>query len=246
MKAKIFFLDGMAIIFAMMLLFILLITSFEAVCYWTPGYYEKEFEKYDVCSLLAYWRGEEMSLEGFSGVIRQTMVYLKGGRENLIIETEIDGKMQEFYNEDEKSHMADVRDIFVFSITLRALAILCCLAIAGACILMEHWKALYYLGRGYMRACLLIILVLVVFGILASADFTAFFTKFHEIFFKQGNWMFDPRESRMINMLPEGFFSDTALRVALTFLCSMIALLIPSALFVCFGKKWGYPAGARS
>ncbi len=224
---KIFY-SLLSAIFAVMLLFILLITSFEAVCYWTPGYYDDEFRKYQVADELKYWTGEEMSYEAFDEVITQTMSYLRGNRENLIVETEIDGYPQEFYNENEKSHMADVRDLFVLCITLRAIGILCCIAIAAFLIILEHGRAFHYLGRGFFRVCIGIFLVAAGFGILAASDFTKYFTIFHEIFFSQGNWMFDPRESRMINMLPEGFFSDTALRILLCFLGSVLVLMIPS------------------
>ena len=43
MKRFISVLLGM--IFTLSLLFILLITSVEAVCYWTPGYFEAEYQK---------------------------------------------------------------------------------------------------------------------------------------------------------------------------------------------------------
>ncbi len=230
----------LAVIFSFFLIFTLLITSFEAVCYWNPGYYEAEFEKYDVLDSLQAWRGETMSMEDLSAVMHQTMVYLRGDRENLIVETEISGRQAEFYNENEKSHMADVRVLFVHAVTLRALAILAILAIFGLLLILEHGRAFYWLGSGFLRVCLAIGILAALFGLLAATDFTKYFTLFHELFFSQGNWMFDPRESRMINMLPEGFFSDTALRILLTFLGSIAVLLIPAGVFTKFAKKWGY------
>ncbi len=230
----------LAVIFSFFLIFTLLITSFEAVCYWNPGYYEAEFEKYDVLDSLQAWRGETMSMEDLSAVMHQTMVYLRGDRENLIVETEISGRQAEFYNENEKSHMADVRVLFVHAVTLRALAILAILAIFGLLLILEHGRAFYWLGSGFLRVCLAIGILAALFGLLAATDFTKYFTLFHELFFSQGNWMFDPRESRMINMLPEGFFSDMALRILLTFLGSIAVLLIPAGVFAKFAKKWGY------
>lgn len=230
----------LAVIFSFFLIFTLLITSFEAVCYWNPGYYEAEFEKYDVLDSLQAWRGETMSMEDLSAVMHQTMVYLRGDRENLIVETEINGQKAAFYNENEKSHMADVRVLFVHAVTLRALAILAILAIFGLLLILEHGRAFYWLGSGFLRVCLAIGILAALFGLLAATDFTKYFTLFHELFFSQGNWMFDPRESRMINMLPEGFFSDTALRILLTFLGSIAVLLIPAGVFAKFAKKWGY------
>ena len=50
-----------------------------------------------------------------------------------------------------------------------------------------------------------------------SLNFNRAFMIFHEIFFsfrEDANWMFDVNTSRMINMLPERFFLDMAVRVA--------------------------------
>ena len=206
----------LGIVFAVLLIFITFVTSFEAVTYWTPNFYRDEFEHYQVLDDMQAWMGDEMTMDDLCDVMHQTMVYLRGDRENLIVETTINGGTTEFYNENEKSHMADVRQLFVICLVVRSLAILSCIAIAGFLIVVAGPRgALGYLSRGFIRACLLILGLVAVIAFLAMIDFTRVFTVFHEIFFSQGNWMFDPRESRMINMLPEGFFSDCALRLHL-------------------------------
>ena len=231
LRLKLLFLRASAVLFSFILLFILLITSFEAVCYWTPDLYTKEFAKHNVQNELRYWRGEEMSMESLEDLMHHTMAYLRGDRENLIVEEEISGKRVEFYNADEKSHMADVRVIFVRSIFLRAIGILTCLAIAAAGIVLAGLRQeLGILGRGYLRVCLFMLMLAALIGLWAARDFTGFFTRFHEVFFSQGNWMFDPRESRMICVMPEGFFSDIAGRWLGTFLGSIVVLAVPAAL----------------
>lgn len=228
----------LGIVFAVLLIFITFVTSFEAVTYWTPNFYRNEFEHYQVLDDMQAWMGDEMTMDDLCDVMHQTMVYLRGDRENLIVETTINGGTKEFYNENEKSHMADVRQLFVICLVVRALAILSCIAIAGFLIVVAGpWAALGYLSRGFIRACLLILGAVAIIAFLAMIDFTRVFTVFHEIFFSQGNWLFDPRESRMINMLPEGFFSDCALRIAATFVGAMLALLTASGLAQHFMKS---------
>lgn len=228
----------LGIVFAVLLIFITFVTSFEAVTYWTPNFYRDEFEHYQVLEDMQAWMGDEMTMDDLCDVMHQTMVYLRGDRENLIVETTINGGTTEFYNENEKSHMADVRQLFVICLVVRALAILSCIAIAGFLIVVAGPRsALGYLSRGFIRACLLILGAVAIIAFLAMIDFTRVFTVFHEIFFSQGNWLFDPRESRMINMLPEGFFSDCALRIAATFVGAMLALLTASGLARHFTKS---------
>ncbi len=227
----------LGIVFAVLLIFITFVTSFEAVTYWTPNFYREEFEHYQVLDTMQYWMGDEMTMDDLCDVMHQTMVYLRGDRENLIVETNINGGTTEFYNENEKSHMADVRDLFVLCLVVRALAILTCLAIAGFLLVVAGPRGmLYYLSSGFIRVSVVMLALVALIALAAVINFTKAFTVFHEIFFSQGNWMFDPRESRMINMLPEGFFSDCALRIASTFVGAMLALLAASGLTRHFTK----------
>lgn len=50
----------LGILSAFCLIFILLITSVEAVVYWTPGYFEKEYEKYQVLDNLPAMTMEDL------------------------------------------------------------------------------------------------------------------------------------------------------------------------------------------
>ena len=68
----------LGILSAFCLIFILLITSVEAVVYWTPGYFEKEYEKYQVLDHLP-----AMTMEDLLEVTDEMMDYLRGDREDL-------------------------------------------------------------------------------------------------------------------------------------------------------------------
>lgn len=220
-----FFKSLSALLFALMLLFILLITAFEAVCYWTPDYFKNEYTKYEVLEDV----NGEMSMESVLDVTEQMMCYLRGDRQNLIVETTIDGCTQEFFNDREKAHMADVRNLFVGAIMLRAVAALSCLAIAGILIVCTS-HPLYILARGFLQACTAVLSAACLLALLAAGNFTKYFTIFHEIFFSNDLWLLDPRTDNLINLLPEAFFMDTALRILICFVLSVLVLLIPSAL----------------
>lgn len=217
-----------AVVFSLLLLFILLITSFEAVCYWTPNLYRDEFTKYDCLGMLYYYRGETMDLDGLDEVMDATMSFLRGDRDDLQVTVTIDGEEQEFYNEDEISHMTDVRNLFILFIRLRILAILAVIAIVVVFFRKFGKQAMSFLGGVYFRTCLIVFAVVLGFCLLVSTDFDKYFTIFHQIFFSQGNWMFDPRTSRMIDIMPEEFFMDIALRIIVTYLVSVVILLVPA------------------
>ena len=99
---------------AFCVMLVLLITSVEAVAYWTPGYYEKEYTKYQVLEDLP-----EMTMEDLLTVTDEMMAYLRGDREDLHVFTTMGGEYREFFNEREIAHMEDVRNLFIGGLWIR-------------------------------------------------------------------------------------------------------------------------------
>lgn len=79
---------------AFWLIIAFLITSVEAVAYWTPGYYEKEYTKYQVLNDLP-----EMTMDDLLDVTDEMMAFLRGKRENLHVYTTMGGEYREFFND---------------------------------------------------------------------------------------------------------------------------------------------------
>jgi integral membrane protein (TIGR01906 family) len=64
-------------------------------------------------------------------------------------------------------------------------------------------------------------------GILVAIDFEKAFTVFHKLFFPgKDNWVFDPYEDPVINMLPAEFFGNCAILIFAVILLSCIGLLL--------------------
>lgn len=76
---------------AFWLIIAFLITSVEAVAYWTPGYYEKEYTKYQVLNDLP-----EMTMDDLLDVTDQMMAFLRGKREDLHVYTTMAGNTGNF------------------------------------------------------------------------------------------------------------------------------------------------------
>ena len=91
------------IVTAFCLMIILFITSVEAVVYWTPGYFEKEYTKYNVLDSLP-----SMTMDDLLHVTDEMMDYLRGGREDLHVTTTMGGEQREFFIEREIAHMQDM------------------------------------------------------------------------------------------------------------------------------------------
>lgn len=212
------------------LMIILLITSIEAVAYWTPGYYEKEYTKYNVTEAV------NMEMEDLLDVTKEMMSYLKGKRENLNVQTTVGGVEREFFNEREIAHMADVQGLFLAAITIRRI----CLAISILCILLlvvlksrvkQVLPKSICIGTGMFFA-----IICILAGII-STDFSKYFVVFHEIFFTNDLWLLDPQTDLLINIVPEPFFVDTAARIGLTYGVSVLVLLLLCVFYIRKQKK---------
>lgn len=197
----------------------LLITSFQLAIYGDPEFrfYEKEYAKYNVTESL------QMRMEDVMDVTDKMMAYLIGDREELSAVTTVDGAEQEFFNEQDRLHMADVKNLFLGGLKLRwGLLIGFAVLLALLVILKGDWKHIiprsYYIGLGIFGG------ITVILGLLFASDFTKYFRIFHEIFFTNDLWIFDPATDLMIRMLPEGFFYDMVMRIGLIFIGSLLIL----------------------
>ena len=223
----------LGILSAICLMWILLITSIEAVCYWTPGYFEKEYTKYQVLNDLP-----QMSMDDLLDVTGEMMDYLRGTREDLHVTTTMGGVEREFFNEREIAHMEDVRGLFLRAISLRRIALGFILA---TMFLLVIWKAPL---RKILPRCICIGsgIFLAVVGVLAaiiSTDFTKYFVIFHHIFFDNDLWILNPATDMLINIVPEGFFMDTAARIGALYAILVALILGVSIALIIKGRTHG-------
>lgn len=209
------------ILMAFSVIVILLISSFEIAMYSDFGVYEREYEKYDVLDDL------DMTMEDTMYVTKEMMAYLRGDREELSVVTTVEGIEQDFFNGQDRFHMAEVRELFIGGLNLRTgafvLAVLCLIALI---LLRADWRKI--IPRSYWIALLAIGVLLVLFAAAAAIDFNTVFAAFHHVFFDNDLWLFDPAEDYMIRMLPEGLFADMVMRIGLLFAGGLLAVFILS------------------
>lgn len=230
--------SALGILCAVCLMLVFLITSIEAVVYWTPGYFEAEYTKYQVLDDLP-----PMTIEDLLVVTDEMMAYLRGNREDLHVFTTMGGQNVEFFNAREIAHMEDVRDLFIGGLWLRRIGLA---FTAGYALLLGLWckkdlerKAILKtsvpgslcLGTGLFFAAAITIAAII------ASDFSKYFIVFHHIFFDNDLWILNPATDMLINIVPEPFFMDTALRIGITF--AIMVLVFFGISFFCWkhGKK---------
>ena len=211
----------LCVIISILAIFICLITSFEIAAYSDFGFYQKEYEKYHVLDRL------DMEMEDVMDVTVYMMSYLRGGENVLSIKKTIEGEVQDFFNEQDRFHMGEVRELFLGGIALRRMA--CILLIVLCVILFATEKKWQVMLAGMFQKTLGIFCILVLFlGAVITMNFSECFVIFHEIFFDNDLWIFDSRTDFMIRMLPEGFFYDMVIRIGVIFIISLVLLFVGS------------------
>lgn len=204
---------------------ILLISSFEIGIYSDFGWYEKEYEKYNVTEDL------EMKMDDVMDVTEEMMAYLRGDREGLVVWTTVNGEKQKFFNDREKAHMVDVQNLFLGGLTLRFSAIIVLvISLSGLIFTKGNWKRI--LPKSFLTGLGAFLVISGGLGVLCASDFNKYFFLFHEIFFDNDLWLLDPATDLMIRMLPEGFFFDMVIRIGSIFIGMLAILLILSMLIL--------------
>ena len=219
-----------AFICGLCLLFILLITATQAVCFWIPNWWRNEYAKYDTPSNV---RGE-MSLDDAVHVTEDMLDYCIGRLDTLDdTEATIDGVTAPFFTDREKAHLADCRELFLGGIKVRVIA--CLLLAAFAIYIYVHngkQKASVLLAKGYLKSLAFIAVLAVIVAVLCVIDFTHVFTVFHHIFFDNDLWILYPDKDNLINIMQEDVFSDAAMWIAGIWLAAALVIAAISAFVI--------------
>jgi len=126
---------------------------------------------------------------------------------------------RDFWTDDERAHMADVRRVFdaaKFAIPVGLLVLVIRLQRARARGAREMWMlvrdgALWSVG------------LVAVIGVVAVVAFEPLFLAFHYLFFPQGNFLFPP-SSNLIRLYPDWYWEGITLRVGLSFIAVALGL----------------------
>lgn len=164
--------------------------------------------------------------------------YMEGRVDSIDIQVTVDGEqVLMFEQEQEISHMADVRLLYQRFRTFRDFGVLLALVLYLLGAVLHIRSAMHTLASGYVYCAFVIALFAGFLGTWAALDFSNFWTFFHQMLFWNNDWLFDASTSRMINMLPEQFFSDVILRMAILAGVAFVLLLVASAVALASIRK---------
>jgi integral membrane protein (TIGR01906 family) len=126
-------------------------------------------------------------------------------------------------NERERSHMRDVRGVFMGFFVLAIVAAVSALVIAARRRAEERvatWRAVQGGALGLIAS-------LIVGAFISFFAFDALFETFHRIFFPGGSYDFNPATDRLVQLFPFQFWNETAIAVGVvSIVIAMIVALV--------------------
>jgi integral membrane protein (TIGR01906 family) len=125
-----------------------------------------------------------------------------------------------FYDASEASHLRDARTVlwaFLGVVGVAVVALVAAVALRGR----RAWP-----WRAMATGGLVLAGTLAVVGVVFTFAFDQAFTLFHEILFSGGNWSFDPRTERMVQLYPTPFWELTATVLAVVAIALGLAVRV--------------------
>jgi integral membrane protein (TIGR01906 family) len=232
-----------AAICGLLILFIMLLTAVETLCFRIPGWWRSEYTKYNTPQ---YVRGE-MSMDDAVYVTEQMLDYCVGRIDSLDdVQATIDGIKAPFFTDREKLHLADCRKLFMAAYKARTISVILLAVLLIAIYLSlankkrdgsitgsaQSMPFRCVLAKGYLYALAVVAAFSAVIAVISFIDFTYVFTVFHHIFFDNDLWILYPEEDNLINIMQEAVFADAALTIAAMWLSAAAALAVISIVII--------------
>lgn len=181
-----------------LMLFMILFSVFTVAN--TDSFYTKQYEKNNTEKYTG------MALTDLERATATLLDYLNDKRDDIDMQAKEFGVMSETFDEREKSHMVDVKNLYRFA--AKSMYTLLILAVAGLGIMFFRDKEGFLPGimDGAKFALAFAVVLSMAFGMMFILDFNTFWTAFHHVVFTNDLWLLDPKVSTMINMFPLNFF----------------------------------------
>lgn len=190
-----------------------------------PGFYSMEYDKYQISEKIL------VSKDDLMNVTNKLLNYMSGKGNDLVVEVIVDGQQREFFNDKEKAHMVDVKNLLMMGQQL-GLSALLGFAMTFLLLVLFHIKP----GPVIARCNQIIQSAVIVFSALLigaiALDFDKSFVIFHQMFFNNDLWILDPETDLLLNIVPTGFFIDIGTWVGVLFVSFMAVVIIGCSFYI--------------
>jgi integral membrane protein (TIGR01906 family) len=139
------------------------------------------------------------------------------------------GQSRPLFNEREVAHMQDVQALVQFFFRMQIVA--AAVVVLRLVFTVALDRGGVPIGREMLISVGLMLVAIAVVGAFAVINFDAFWTLFHQIAFRNGDWQFDPERDYLIMLFPEPFWFTGTIRfvsliAAQTILVAIVGLAL--------------------
>ncbi len=180
-------------------------------------FYEKQFNRLQLENEL------KISQSDYLNATNDLFQYINGKRAEITVRAIIDGVEQDVFNDKEKAHMVDVRNLFQ---SLKRLTIILLTIIFGILLIVyiRLKRETIRLVSTYRYALFIFLGGLSIVGILMITQFNLFWDLFHRILFSNDLWLLDPNTDFMIRMFPLELFKSMVFTIMGWFILGMFLI----------------------
>jgi integral membrane protein (TIGR01906 family) len=182
------------------------------------GYFEKKFVENNTMEITG------LDLDQLVRVSDETLKYLRDERQDLILHEEIDGVEIQVFEENELSHMRDVKTLFINGFLIKNATMF----ISIVCLIYLFFKDRKVVYKAIRAGSFLFLLIIGIIAVMAYIDFNGVFIIFHKLLFSNNLWIMDPKEDIMIQMLPLDFFMGIGIKTAAMYLGYILVAIAAS------------------
>jgi integral membrane protein (TIGR01906 family) len=170
--------------------------------------YHYGFDRYDAEAATGISRSE------LDRAADKLVRYFNDDDQTIRVSVQEDSQRVSLFNEQETSHLTDVKNLFrtVFRVEEASLAF--ALAFIVGVFIWAAEGPLRVLARIVLQASLLTLGLLALFAVLALVGFDDLFLRFHLVAFTNDLWKLNPDTDHLIQMFPRDFWFDATMLVA--------------------------------
>ena len=194
---------------------LIIFTFLSCINYWSfnKSFYKDEYKKLGVAEYIGI---SEDDLYKTTDILLE---FIKGENDSLDIECKINGMTQEVFNDREKAHMVDVKNLYDGLIIVRNVSFI---IFVLSFIYIGKTKSLFI---GYKCSLSLVGFIMAFILLFCLMDFEGFWLAFHQLFFPFNDlYILDPRYDVLVMMLPERFFFDLCVLIVVSTTMMLVGL----------------------
>ena len=207
-----------------------LITGSVTWAFNSPGLFNDGFEKYSIS------RNSGITNNDLRRVGADIRSYINSGDEPLSVQTRILGEKRALFNDREVAHMKDVKQLVrgVYVLALASAVYLAFMTSIGFVVQRGRFVGLFAKRLAWGGGLTLVLLM--VFGIVASVGFDSVFLKFHQLSFANDFWQLDPRTDYLVRIFPQDFWFDATLWVVVRAIAGALLLTVTGGAFLVYRR----------